>query len=225
MLYGKRPWWRGLVNVIRDQSDIDRGVETLVRLDARLLPVVEAAGPIPLRLSAPGFAGLATIIVSQMVSRASAQAIWRRIEACGPVTASSYGAHTPEIIATFGLSRAKAATLQGLALAVMEDRVDLDRVCRMETSDAIRQLTALPGVGPWSAEVYLMFCAGHPDIFPVGDVALQAAVGHALGLKERPMPKDLAEMAQAWRPWRSVAARVFWAYYASRMRRETMPVV
>jgi DNA-3-methyladenine glycosylase II len=212
------------LRIIRDPTDIESGLDALIALDPRLARVAAAAGPLPLRLSQPGFAGLASIVVSQVVSRASAEAIWRRIEACGPVTAIAYASLAPEIVATFGLSRAKASTLRGLAQAVIDQRIDLDGVCVLDSAEAVRLLTSLPGIGPWTAEVYLMFCAGHPDIFPVGDVALRAAVAHGLALERRPEPRDLAVMAEIWSPWRSVAARLFWAYYAAEVRREVAPI-
>ncbi len=178
------------VSIIRDHSDIQAGLEALVELDPRLAAIVEASGPVPLRLNEPGFSGLASIVVSQMVSRASAEAIWRRITAAGPVTADGYRALDPAVIATFGLSRAKAATLLSLSTAISEGRFDLASVSALETADAIRQMVALPGIGPWTAEVYLMFCGGHADIFPSGDVALQAAVAHAFSLETRPSSKN-----------------------------------
>lgn len=215
---------RQAVAIIRDHSDIQAGLEALVALDPRLANVVEASGPVPLRLNEPDFSGLASIVVSQMVSRASAEAIWRRITAAGPVTAEGYRALDPAVIATFGLSRAKAATLLHLSTAISEGHFDLASVCALETGEAIRKMTALPGIGPWTAEVYLMFCGGHADIFPTGDVALQAAVGHALSLETRPSAKNLGVMAEIWAPWRSVAARLFWAYYAAKMRRDVTPL-
>lgn len=215
---------RQAVAIIRDHSDIQAGLEALVALDPRLADVVEASGPVPLRLNEPGFSGLASIVVSQMVSRASAEAIWRRMAAAGPVTAEGYRALDPAVVATFGLSRAKAATLLHLSTAISEGHFDLASVCALETGEAIRKMTALPGIGPWTAEVYLMFCGGHADIFPTGDVALQAAVSHALGLETRPSAKNLGVMAEIWAPWRSVAARLFWAYYAAKMRRDVTPL-
>ena len=212
-------------SIIRNDADIEVGLGQLLRLDPRLGPIAEIAGPLPLRLAAPGFAGLASIVVSQMVSRASADAIWRRIEAVGPVTAQAYAALDPEIIATFGLSRAKASTLQKLSEAVLTGAIDLDGICSIDGEAALRQLVLLPGIGPWTAEVYLMFCAGHADIFPGGDVALQASVGRAFRMEPRPGAKQLAEIARSWAPYRSVAARLFWAYYAATMRREALPIV
>jgi DNA-3-methyladenine glycosylase II len=213
------------MNIIRNDDDIQAALGELVLIDPRLAAIVETAGPVPLRLAEPGFAGLASIIVSQMVSRASADAIWRRISAGGPVTAEAYAVLDPELIATFGLSRAKAKTLANLAAIIAEGRFDLENLNTLDAADAVRLLTDLPGIGPWTAEVYLMFCGGHADMFPVGDVALQAAVADAFSLPARPAGKVLAEMARVWRPWRSVAARLFWAYYAVRMRRNVTPLV
>lgn len=213
------------MSIIRNDGDIQAALAELVQLDPRLAAIVETAGPVPLRLAEPGFAGLASIIVSQMVSRASADAIWRRIAASGPVTAQTYAALDPQVIATFGLSRAKAKTLANLASAMTEERFDLESLGEYEAREAIRLLTDLPGIGPWTAEVYLMFCGGHADMFPVGDVALQAAVADAFSLDRRPEGKALAEMAAIWSPWRSVAARLFWAYYAVRMKRNVTPLV
>ncbi len=212
-------------SIIRNEADIRNGLGELLRLDPRLIPIAEIAGPLPLRLATPGFAGLASIVVSQMVSRASADAIWRRIEAAGPVTAQAYAALAPDIIATFGLSRAKASTLKSLSQAVLTGAIDLDGICVIEGEEALRQLVSLPGIGPWTAEVYLMFCAGHADIFPGGDVALQTSVGRAFAMEVRPSSRQLVETARSWSPYRSIAARLFWAYYAATMRREALPIV
>ncbi|MGF9565636.1 DNA-3-methyladenine glycosylase [Neorhizobium sp. JUb45] len=213
------------MTIIRDMSDIDAGLVHLVALDPRLETIVAASGAVPLRLSEPGFASLASIIVSQMVSKASAAAIWNRILAEGPVTPENYLATAPDVAATFGLSRAKAKTLAGLAEAIVAGRVDLDALLQMPPEDAIAALTGLPGIGPWTAEVYLMFCGGHVDVFPSGDVALQAAVAHAFTLEARPSARQLRQLATIWSPWRSVAARLFWAYYATHMRRDALPTL
>ncbi|WP_421400195.1 DNA-3-methyladenine glycosylase family protein [Agrobacterium fabrum] len=214
------------MKIITGMDDISEGLDHLARLDPALSPVIEKAGKLELRIHEPGFAGLAHIVVSQMVSRASANAIWVRILAGtgGKVTAENYLAVSEELRATFGLSRAKATTLEGLARAVTEGQVDLDGVVRKEAGAAFSELVALRGIGPWTAEVYLMFCGGHPDIFPVGDVALRSAVAHALDLEVRPDGKWLAERAALWSPWRSVAARLFWGYYANIMRRAMVPL-
>ncbi|EPR07422.1 DNA-3-methyladenine glycosidase [Agrobacterium sp. TS43] len=214
------------MKIITGMDDISEGLEHLAHLDPALGLVIEKAGPLELRIHEPGFSGLAHIVVSQMVSRASANAIWARILAGtgGAVTAENYLGAPAELRATFGLSRAKATTLEGLARAVTEGQIDLDGVVRKEGRAALSELVALRGIGPWTAEVYLMFCGGHPDIFPVGDVALRSAVAHALALEVRPEAKWLAERAALWSPWRSVAARLFWGYYANIMRRAMVPL-
>jgi DNA-3-methyladenine glycosylase II len=212
------------MRVIRCEADIAEGLGALACQDPALAPIIAVAGPVPLRLTEPGFSGLAHIIVSQMVSKASASAIWRRIEAAGPVTPDNYLAHAPEVVAGFGLSRAKAATLAGLAQTIVDGNLDLGAFAHIEQTEAQRRLVALKGIGAWTAEVYLMFCLGAPDIFPAGDVALRAAIGHALTMAERPSLAQVNAVSLRWSPWRSVAARLFWAYYATVMRRDAAPV-
>ncbi|MDX3927641.1 MAG: DNA-3-methyladenine glycosylase [Shinella sp.] len=213
-------------HLIRTDADIAAGLVDLALLDARLFTVIDKAGPVPLRRLAPGYRGLAGIIVSQMVSRASADAIWRRLEeAAGEITPHHILELSEADCRTIGLSRAKTETLKRAAEAVDRGEVDLDAVCHMEADVAIRFLTHIKGIGRWTAEVYLLFCAGHPDIFPSGDVALQNAVAHALGLAVRPTAAELDRIAEAWSPWRGISARLFWAYYAREMRREVAPVL
>ncbi|NGO65545.1 DNA-3-methyladenine glycosylase 2 family protein [Rhizobium daejeonense] len=211
---------------ITTRADLDAGLDELLTIDPRLVPIAGACGPLPLRLSEPGFAGLANIIVSQMVSRASADAIWRRIVAATGevVTSEAYLALDPAVIATLGLSRAKAETLHAVAGAVASGELDLGKIAALEASNAIAKLTSYRGIGLWTAEVYLMFCGGHPDVFPVGDVALRVAVGDVFGYVERPDFKEVKRVAEVWQPWRSVAARLFWAHYALRTGRQAIPV-
>ncbi|KRD51477.1 DNA-3-methyladenine glycosylase 2 family protein [Ensifer sp. ENS10] len=213
------------MRIIRTHEDIEAGLSGLVMLDARLEYVVARAGPVPLRRTNPGYRGLASIIVSQMVSKASAAAIWRRMEErLGEVTASGVISLSDEDCRVIGLSRAKADALRRVADVVVGGEIDLDAICDAEATEAIRDLTAVKGVGRWTAEVYLLFCAGHPDVFPSGDVALQNAIGHGLGLELRPTAREIDSLAASWSPWRSVAARLFWAYYAQEMRRDAVPV-
>ncbi len=213
------------MRVISNEKDIEEGLAALLVLDPRLVAIAKEAGPVPLRLREPGFAGLAHIIVSQMVSRASAEAIWRRMQPeSGLLSAEGYILLHPEAWREFGLSRAKADTLMRIAEAVAAGRIDLLGLVQKPPREALLELTAQKGIGPWTAEVYLMFCGGHVDVFPAGDVALQAAVAAAFGLAERPQPKALAGLAEIWAPWRSVAARLFWAYYAAKMRRDVLPI-
>lgn len=210
--------------IIRTKYDIETGLRELLEIDPRLKGLAAMTGPLPLRLLEPGFAGLAHIIVSQMVSKASAEAIWRRIvDATESPDALTYLALDEVAVSTLGLSRAKAATLRLVAEAIVSGQLDLGAVARLEAPDAVERLTSLRGVGPWTAEVYLMFCGGHPDVFPAGDVALRTAIGNALGYETRPDIPTVAQIAEAWRPWRSVAARLFWAYYAVRLGRDGEP--
>ena len=213
------------MKIIQSTEDIDEGVAALRLIDPRLEPVIERAGVIPLRLNEAGFAGLAHIIVSQMVSRASADAIWRRMVAgTETMTAECFLALDEVTLLSFGLSNAKRTTLVSLAAAVAAGELDLIELSRLEPTVAMQRLTALKGIGPWTAEVYLMFCGGHADIFPAGDVALRAAVMHAFAADVRPSRNELADMARFWSPWQSVAARIFWAYYAAITRRDALPI-
>jgi DNA-3-methyladenine glycosylase II len=123
-----------------------------------------------------------------------------------------------------GLSRPKMRTLDALSAAVVEGRLDVEALSAIDAAEAIARLTAISGIGPWTAECYLLFCAGHPDVFPARDVALQSAVAHGLGFGERPGDKALAALAESWSPWRGVASRLFWAYYARMKGKEAVPL-
>jgi len=209
---------------IRNLDDIARGLDALVTIDPRLAPIRQAAGDVPLRLSLPGFESLASIIVGQQVSTASARAIFGRLVAlANPLTPQAILAADDDLFRQAGLSRPKQRALIAAAGAV-RNGLDLDHLCGLDAEDAISRLTAVNGIGPWTAEVYLLFAAGHPDIFPAKDVALQTAVGHALGHESRPADKALGTIAQAWSPWRGVAARLFWAYYRGIRGRDAVPV-
>lgn len=209
---------------IDSEADVAEGLAGLAQIDPRLAQAIELAGPVPLRRRPPGYASLAEIIVSQMVSKASANALLRKLQA-------SIGEITPEAVLVLddagaravGLSGAKTATLRLVAEAVLAGKLDLDHLCTVPGKAALAEMTAVRGVGPWTAEVYLLFCAGHADVFPSGDVALQSAAARVLELESRPAPKALAGIAESWSPWRGVAARLLWAYYATQMRREATP--
>ncbi|MCV0394409.1 MAG: DNA-3-methyladenine glycosylase [Rhizobiaceae bacterium] len=211
---------------ISTRDDIEKGLDALVRLDPRLGPVRTIAGEVSLRLTTPGFASLASIITSQQVSRASAEAIFGRLSRLiDPLTAATLLEAGEEAMRVAGLSRPKQRTLLSLAGAVAGGEIDLEGLCALDANAAIAQLVALPGIGPWTAEVYLLTCAGHPDIFPAADVALQSSAGDALSLGRRPDRATLAVMAESWAPWRSVAARLLWAYYGVTRGRAADPVL
>lgn len=208
--------------------DTDRHVEealdALVLLDPRLAQVRARAGAVPLRRRAPGFESLAAIIVAQQVSRASADAIFARLVGLvSPLTAAGLLSAREDVFRLAGLSRPKQRTLLALSQAIA-DGLDLEELCGLDAAFSIARLTSVSGIGPWTAEVYLLTCAGHPDVFPSRDVALQAAVGHAFGMDIRPDAKSLAILAESWAPLRAVAARLFWAYYREMKGREVAPI-
>jgi DNA-3-methyladenine glycosylase II len=208
---------------IASPDDISEGLEALCRIDPRLAAIRGLAGEVPLRRSAPGFHSLASIIVSQQVSTASARAIFGRFEKLiDPLTAEAVLGASEEVFRQAGLSRPKVKALRAVAAAVTGG-LDLDHLETLDAADAIARLTAVPGIGPWTAEVYLLFAVGHPDIFPARDVALQTAVGHGLGMEARLGEKALIALAESWRPWRGVASRLFWAYYRTIKGRDAVP--
>ncbi len=196
------------------------------RLRARHAEFVDSmlaiGGPPPLRRREPGFAGLAAIIVSQQVSVASASAIYARLEArLAPVSARTVLAADDEALRACGLSTPKLRALRALARAVTEG-LDLAGLGSLDATDAHRALVAVSGIGPWTADIFLLFCLGHPDAFPAGDLALQEAARLALGLDARPDARGLEGIAERWRPWRGVAARLLWSYYRGVKRRSGM---
>ncbi len=175
----------------------------------------------PLRRSKPGFASLVQIIVSQQVSTASAAAIFGRLsQLIRPLTPEAMLQAGEDLFRAAGLSRPKQRTMVAVANAVIDDGLDLHGLCALSAEEAIGRMTPVHGIGPWTAQIYLLFCAGHGDIFPEKDVALQAAVHDALGLASRPGEKQLARIAESWSPHRGVAARLFWAYYRAMRGRE-----
>ncbi|WP_407049493.1 DNA-3-methyladenine glycosylase family protein [Methyloraptor flagellatus] len=206
-------------------DDIEAGIAALRDLDPRLGAVIEVAGPVPLRRREPGFEGLARIIVAQQISVAAADAIWARFAAAiGAMTPAAYLATAPEALKAAGLSQPKIRTLQAISEACASGGIDLLAVAGLTAEEAHAQMTALKGVGPWTADIFLLFCAGHPDIWPGGDVALQNAMQDAFGLETRPAEKLCRALAEPWAPWRGVAARLFWAYYRVRKGgREVLP--
>ena len=212
---------------IKTQSDIDNGLKELLTKNPDLTPAANVAGKLPLRLQKGGFDGLSRIIIGQQVSRASADAIHSRfIEHINPLTAEQFlDAGEPAWI-EIGLSRAKQKAISGLADAIVSGKLAIDDLHTLPAEDAMSQLTALKGIGPWTAEVYLLFCAGHQDIFPAGDLALQEGVRVASNLDQRPTEKELRIIAAEWSPWRGIAARLFWTYYSKLKQgnKETLPL-
>ena len=214
------------MQVIRSRRDIETGLAELLKSDDRLRAVAEIAGEVPLRLSTPDFAGLAGIIVSQQVSRASADAIHGRLVALvDPLEPRTLLAAGEAIFREAGLSRPKQSALVHAAEAVLDGRLDLPGLPLLPADEAMTAMTQVKGIGPWTTEIYLLFCGGHADIFPAGDLALAEAARVVFDLAERPGDKALRELAASWSPWRGVAARLLWAYYrAIKGGRDAMPL-
>lgn len=171
-----------------------------------------------------GFVGLLQMIVEQQVSVAAAAAIWRRLHTgLGEVTPHTVSAADEEALRALGLSLQKARYARGMAEAHLAGAPDFAALPSLPDEDAVAALIALKGVGRWTAELYLLFCEGRPDVFPAGDLALQEALRVADRAEARPSEKQLYARADAWRPYRGVAAHMLWAYYGAVKRGELTP--
>jgi DNA-3-methyladenine glycosylase II len=206
---------------LNTQGDLEDAVHSLVKLDPRLRPVFELTGMPALRRREPGFAGLAAIVCGQQLSVQSAAAIWNRLVAAfDPLHHDAVRRARADRLGRLGLSAAKIKTLKSLARELAAERLNLDVLAEEDADAAHHTLTALHGIGPWTADVYLLFCLGHGDAWPAGDLAVQEAVKTGLGLKTRPTAKQMAPLAEPWRPLRGAAAHLWWAYYKVMKQRE-----
>ena len=182
-----------------------------------------AAGPLPWRTRPRGFCGLLQAITAQMISNQAASAIWRRVVAVpGALTPSGLLAVPEEALRQAGFSRPKVAHAQSLARAYLDGRLDDDIIETLDDEAAIATLVAVPGLGPWTAEVYLLFALQRADVFPAGDIALAASAADLLRLPARPGPKPLRALAGQWRPFRALAARLLWHHWRYRTGRPSM---
>jgi DNA-3-methyladenine glycosylase II len=182
--------------------------------DADLARVLRRHGPPPLWGRPPGFGSLVRIILEQQVSLASAASTWRRIEAgLGRVDPAALSAAGEARVRALGVTRQKAGYLVLLARAVESGAVDFAALGRLPDDEARAALLRLKGIGPWSADIYLLMALRRPDVWPAGDLALAAAARSVKGLRRRPSPEALGRLAEPWRPWRSVAARMLWQHY------------
>jgi len=190
------------------------GIARLCEQDPDFARIEPLAGPLVWRTRPRGFAGLARTVTGQQISFIAADAIWRRFAALpGALEPAGLLALTDEQLRTAGLSRPKVAHLRGLAEAVLAGTLQLDRLEEMTDEVALAHLAAQRGLGPWTAQVHLLFAEQRADIFPFGDVALAGGAQALKGMPERPKPKQLVAMAEAWRPWRSMAARLLWHHW------------
>ncbi|SHH98135.1 DNA-3-methyladenine glycosylase II [Bradyrhizobium erythrophlei] len=206
---------------LNTQDDLEEAIHALVKLDPRLKAVFELTGMPALRRRQPGFAGLAAIVSGQQLSTASAAAIWGRVSAAfDPFDHDALRRARADRLGRLGLSAAKIKTLKGVARELAGGRLNLEVLANEDADAAHNTLTALHGIGPWTADVYLLFCLGHGDAWPAGDLAVQEAVKIGLGLKTRPTAKEMAPLAEPWRPMRGAAAHLWWSYYRVLKKRE-----
>lgn len=202
--------------IIMTEACVAEGAAWLAAREPRFVHALDLTGPLPLRRREDGFRALLSAIVSQQVSVASANAIWARMEAAGFCDPAVLAAATEAELRAAGLSRQKARYGQALAAA----GIDFDALRGAPDDEVVAVLTAVPGIGRWTAEIYAMFALGRADVFAPADLALQEAARLLFGLEARPAEKALRAMAEPWSPWRAVAARLLWAYYHVEKRRE-----
>lgn len=212
--------------IIETDDDVLAGVRSLRRKCPILRRAHDLAGHPPLRRREAGFEGLARIIVGQQLSVASAAAIWGRFEqALRPLDALAVSAASDEMLRAAGLSGGKIRTLRAVSSAIVGGQLDLAALDHAPDAVVHESLRQVSGIGPWTADIYLMFCLGRADAFAAGDLALQIAAALAAEQGDRLTLAELEEMSERWRPWRSVAARVLWAYYAAaKAQKSAIPV-
>ena len=202
--------------IIQGDACVAEGAAWLAASDARFRDALATLGPLPLRLRDDGFPALVSAICGQQVSTASAAAIFKRLDGAGLADPTRVASASEEELRALGLSRPKARYVKALAAA------DIDYVAlrAMPTDAVIATLVAVPGIGTWTAEIYAMFSLARADVIAPGDLALQEGARILFDLPARPTDRALRAMAEAWSPWRSVAARLLWAYYAHQTKRE-----
>ena len=195
-------------------------VEELAARDPDLAGIVHRHGPPPLWDRQPGFATLLHIVLEQQVSLGSAQAAFDRLRAAAdPLTPARFLELGDAELLAIGFSRQKARYGRALAAAVLAGELDLDGLGTLHDDEVHAALQAVPGIGPWTSTVYLLMVLLRPDLWPVGDIALAESIGQVKGLGRRPDQAEMARLGEAWRPWRSVAARLFWHDYLARRGR------
>src|SRR5689334_14701050 len=210
---------------IHTEADLDAAIAGLIVADPRWRHALATAGRPPLRRRPDGFAGLASIVVSQQLSTASAKAIWGRLEAAfAPLDHRALMTARTAKLGRLGLSAAKIRCLKAIARAIDRGELDLAALAELPADEAHRRLTAIHGIGPWTADIYLLFCLGHADAWPAGDLALQEAARMFFALKARPTAKEMQPLAEPWRPWRGAAAYMLWTYYRATKQRDGAPI-
>ena len=193
------------------------GARALARVDADLAGVLARHGTPPLWGREPGFATLVQIILEQQVSLASGRAAFARLlEVAGKMTAPRVAKLSERQIRAGGLTRQKAGYVRGIARAIVAGEFDVDAIAALDDASAHAELVKLKGIGPWSADIYLLMALGRRDVWPSHDLALASAMREVKRLRSLPNPGRQLEIAEEWRPWRAVAARLLWQHYLSR---------
>ena len=205
---------------------IAEGLHRLAEREPILAELVASAGLPPPRSRPPGFATLLQIITGQQVSTHAAAAIWQRVALLAdPMTPAAWLQLPDEALRGAGFSRSKVVYCRDLAAKLLDGTVDLDGLDRLDDQAAIRMLSSIKGIGRWTAEIYLLFSQGRPDIWPADDLAIQAAYQHLRGLPARPTERELRPLGDGFRPWRSAAALLLWHFYRHRVRTGTDEIV
>ena len=208
-----------------DEATFAAAVASLCEGDPDLAAIVEQHGIPEFWAREPGFPTLVLLILEQQVSLASARAAYDRLVVrLGGLTPRGVLESTDEELRADGFSRQKNRYVRALAAALEDRALDLDAVAELDDADVRTVLVALPGIGPWTAEVYLLSALRRPDTWPTGDIALQEGARRAKGLELRPSPAELETIGEAWRPHRATAARLLWHLYLSENGRRETPV-
>ena len=195
-------------------ADAAAQVEALCRIDADLARIVAEAGPLRWRVREPGFSGLLTAIVAQQISTRAAGAIWQRLRALEDcLQPAGFLRLGDEALRQAGLSRPKVAHARALAQAFCDGQLAEDALASCSDGAAIAAICGVRGLGVWSAEIYLLFALQRPDVFPAGDLALQASAANLKRISARPSEAALRKMALAWQPYRGIAARLLWHWW------------
>ncbi len=200
--------------IIATRADLEEGITELIGLESRFGPVVERLGTIPLRIEPAGLASLLAIITEQSVSLKAAASIRKRLDAAFDAGDADAVLGVPvERLRALGLTRSKGRAFHAAAQAARDGLLEV--LVTLGDDDAKTALTALHGIGEWTAQTYLLSCLGRSDAWPAGDVALQAAAAALFSIDPRPDTRQMVALAEPWRPWRAVAARILWTWYRS----------
>ncbi len=200
--------------IIETENDLREGVEALCKREPQFEKVYAAIGLPPLRRRPPGLPGLLEIITGQQISILAAAAIWQRVEAkLAPFDPTIMAQLDDSAYIECGLSRPKIRTIRAILAEILDGKLLLTNIEAAENSQIFSSLTAVKGIGPWTAQLYLLTSLGRTDVWPVGDLALQESAKLLFDLKTRPNEKQMLTLAEPWQPWRAVAARLLWSHY------------